>query len=100
LKTPTFITGHNSLEHFTSLVSKLNETATTFNPMLCPTGNESGTNLEEIFLFYKSLSKIFLVASLPTPMTFSEWPNGYLPMARVFSTFSLDRAKADRLGRE
>jgi len=35
LKTPTFITGHNSLQHLKFLVSKLNETATTFNPMLC-----------------------------------------------------------------
>jgi hypothetical protein len=67
LKTPTFITGHSSLQHSTSLVSKLNETASAFNPMLCPTGNELGTDLEEIIFFYKSLSKIFLVASVPTP---------------------------------
>jgi hypothetical protein len=69
LKTPTFITGRISLQHFTIVVSKLNEIATTFNPMLSlsSTINELGTNLEEIFLFCKFLSKIFLVASLPTP---------------------------------
>jgi len=34
LKTPAFITSHSSLQHVTILVTKLYETATTFNPML------------------------------------------------------------------
>jgi hypothetical protein len=33
-KTPSFITSHSSLQHITILVNKLDETATTFNPML------------------------------------------------------------------
>ena len=33
LKTPAFITSHNSLQHVAILVTKLYETATTFNPM-------------------------------------------------------------------
>jgi len=34
---------------------------------LCSAVKERGTNLEQIFLFYKSVARIFLAASLPTP---------------------------------
>ena len=33
LKTPTFITSHNYLQHVMILVKKLEETAKTFNPL-------------------------------------------------------------------
>jgi hypothetical protein len=67
---------------------------------LCWAVKEYDTNLEQIFLFGKSLSKICLADSLPTSgRSASSQVVIRITMARVFSAFSLDRAEAGRLGR-
>jgi hypothetical protein len=70
---------------------------------LCSDVKERSTDLERIFLFYKSVARIFLAASLPTPrQSASGLMVIYLScitVARVFSTFSLDRAETSWPGR-
>ena len=103
LKTSAFINSQNSLWHFTTLVNKLDETSTTFKPMLPPyCRKEWDTNLEEIF-FLKPLSKICLAAFLPTPRRSASSlvviRLSCLAIARDFSKFSVDRAESGRPGR-
>jgi len=68
LETPTFITSHNSLQKtrsWSTISMKLQQHSIWCS--LCSVLKECGTNLKQIFLFSKSLSKIFLATSLPTP---------------------------------
>lgn len=68
LKTSTFITSHNSLQNVIMVVNNLDEIATTFNLMLSLfSPNGVWHNLKQIFPLSKSLSKICLATSLPTP---------------------------------
>jgi len=59
-------------------------------------------NLEEIFLFFKSLPKIYLAAFLPSPRCSASnlvvIRLSCFTIARVFSTFSLNRAESGRSG--
>jgi hypothetical protein len=65
---PPFKSSHDSLQHTAILVNKLDVTATAFyRCSLYAAVKECCTNREEIFLVYKSLPKIFLAASVPTP---------------------------------
>jgi hypothetical protein len=70
-------------------------------PPYCP--KEWDTNLEEFFLFFKYLSKICLAAFLPTPRLSASClvviHLSCFSIARVFSTFSLDRGESGRPGR-
>jgi hypothetical protein len=67
------------------------------------TGSQCGTNLEQIFVFCKSLFKIYLAASLPIPRRSASSlvviRLSLITMARTFTAFSLDRAETARPGR-
>ena len=105
-KAPSFTASHNSLQDVPLLVSKLDETATPFNPTLplfqpfrtaAKASNRSSFSANLFF-------KICLVASLPTPRCSGSNRvvnrQSCIKMARMFSTLSLDRAATGRSGRE
>jgi len=88
LSSPVTILCHMSRSWSTNSL-KLHQHSTRCS--LCSPVEECGTNLEQIFLSYKSLSKICLAAFFPTPR---RSPSSLfvirlscITMARVFSTF-------------
>ena len=103
LKTIAFITYHNPLQHVTISVTKLKLRQHSTRCFLCSAVKERGTNLEQILLFCKSVARIFVTSSLPTPRRSASGLMviclSCITVARVFSRFSLDRAETSRPGR-
>lgn len=93
----------HSTPHVTILLNKPNETATTFNTMLCLFSREGQQHKLWTNFFCKSLSKICLPAFVPTPRRSTSSlvviRLSFITMVRLSSIFSLDWEETGRPGR-